>query len=98
MPGRPDSRPDETPSEMFEVVPRDAPSENALVSELLQKMPSLVSRGLVYLVVLLLGTSFPHALHGKIDVVVECRAVARPVSHEIRVLADRTGYLESVSI
>jgi multidrug efflux pump subunit AcrA (membrane-fusion protein) len=32
------------------------------------------------------------------DVVAECRAVARPLTNEVRILADRSGYLEQVFV
>jgi hemolysin D len=89
---------EDKPSEVFEVVPLESPSENSLVSEHLQKMPSLFSRGLLYVIVILLAVSLIYCLVGKMEIVVECPAVARPVSHEIRVLSDRTGYLENVFV
>jgi multidrug efflux pump subunit AcrA (membrane-fusion protein) len=88
----------ELPSNMVEVVPVESPSENSLVAEHLQKMPSLFSRGLIYVIVIMLAVSVAFSLVGKMDIVVECPAVARPVSHEMRVLSDRTGYLENVFV
>jgi multidrug resistance efflux pump len=98
MTGRPDEIPADMPSDMVEVVPVESPSENALVSEHLQRMPSLFARGLVYLIVLLLAVSIAFSLIGKMDIVVECPAVAQAVSHEMRVLSDRTGYLENIFV
>lgn len=98
MARRPGDRRDGAPSTVYEEVPVNSPSENFLVSEQLQKMPSVFSRGLIYVIVLLLAASLVYSLVGKIEIVVECRAVARPVSHEMRVLSDRTGYLESVFV
>jgi HlyD family secretion protein len=98
MAGKSEALRDDNPSEIIEVVPVESPSENSLVSEHLQKMPSLFSRGLIYLIVILLAVSFIYSLVGKMDIVVECPAVARSVSHEMRVLSDRTGYLENVFV
>jgi len=88
---------DEQP-EMFEVTPVDSPSESFLVTEHLQRMPSIFSRGLIYLIVLILTTAFIYSVFGELDLVVESRAVARPASHKIRLLSDRSGYLEKIFI
>jgi multidrug efflux pump subunit AcrA (membrane-fusion protein) len=86
------------PSEEFEVVPVESPSENALVAEHLRKMPPLFARGLVYLLVAVIVVALVYSFFGSVDIVVECPAVARPVSGEVRVLSDRTGYLQSVFV
>jgi len=98
MAGQSEALREDHPSEVIEVVPVESPSENYLVSEHLQKMPSLFSRGLIYVIVFLLAVSLVYSLVAKMETVVECLAVARPVSHEMRVLSDRTGYLESVFV
>ncbi len=87
-----------TPSEIIEVIPSDSPSENALVAEHLQRMPNIFSRGLVYLITLVLLVGLSYSLLGKMDIVAECQAVAKPLSDKINILADRTGYLEQIYI
>ncbi|MBW2060996.1 MAG: HlyD family efflux transporter periplasmic adaptor subunit [Deltaproteobacteria bacterium] len=84
--------------EIFEVTPAESPSENYLVIENLQRMPSLFSRGLLYLVLLALLTALIYSLVSKIDLVIECMSVARPTSHKIRLLSDRNGYIEKVFV
>ena len=98
MGGKPESPEGTRPSEVFEVVPVESPSENALVAEHLRKMPPVFARGLVYLIVAAIAAAFVYSFFGTLDIVVECPAVARPVTGEIRVLSDRTGYLERVFI
>jgi multidrug efflux pump subunit AcrA (membrane-fusion protein) len=43
-------------------------------------------------------TAVGYSVLAKIDIVSECRAVARPTSHIIRVLSDRNGYMEAIFI
>jgi len=88
----------EEQSGMFEVTPTDSPSENFLVTEHLQRIPNIFSRGLIYLILLILTTILIYSIFGKLDTVVECRAVARPASHKIRILSDRSGYIEQIFI
>jgi multidrug resistance efflux pump len=85
-------------SVIVEVKPVDSPSENSLVTEHLRKMPSLFSRGLIYIIVLFLIVALVYSLVGKMDVVAECQAVAIPQSDLMRVQADRTGYIEQIYI
>lgn len=85
-------------SVIIEVKPVDSPSENALVTEHLRKMPNLFSRGLIYLIILFLAVAVVYSLIGKMDVVTECQAVAIPQSDLMRVQSDRTGYLEQIYI
>jgi len=85
-------------SEVIEVIPSDSPSENILVAEHLQRMPNIFSRGLIYLIVLVLLVGLSYSFLGKMDVVAECQGVAKPLSDKINILADRTGYLEQVYI
>lgn len=82
----------------FEVTPEESPSENYLVTEHLQRLPSIFSRGLVYLVLLILVATLVYSTLAKLDIVVECRAMARPASHKIIVLSDRSGYIEQIFI
>ena len=56
----------------------DSPSRNFLVVEQLQRMPSLFSRGLLYLLVVLLIAAVVYSVAARMDVIVSCRAVARP--------------------
>ncbi|MFX0200573.1 MAG: hypothetical protein ACFFCW_31015 [Candidatus Hodarchaeota archaeon] len=85
-------------SEILQVTPTGSPSENFLVTEHLQRMPNIFSRGLVYLIVLALVTALIYSLVSKIDMVVECTSVARPLSHKIKILSDRNGYIEKIFI
>jgi multidrug efflux pump subunit AcrA (membrane-fusion protein) len=80
------------------VTPVEAPSENYLVVEHLQRMPSIFARGLVYITILLVLVGLLYSYLAKIDVVISCQAVARPASHKIRVLSDRDGYLAQVRV
>jgi len=84
--------------EVIEIAAGDSPSENTLVVEHLQNLPPLISRGLVYLILGLVIFGLTYSLIAEIDVVAECRAVARPLSHKLRVIADRTGYIERVFV
>ena len=65
--------------EIVEVDPLVSPSENYVVVGQLQRMPALFARGLLHLTLLVLFTAVVYSLAAKIDVVVESRAVARPV-------------------
>ena len=85
-------------ADLFQVTPIESPSKNYLVIENLQRMPNIFSRGLLYLMVLVLVSALLYSLLGKIDIVTECRAVARPTSRHIRILSDRNGYIEKISI
>ncbi len=76
----------------------DSPSENYLVIEHLQDMPSLFARGLVYIIVLLLAAGILYSCMATIDVVVESQAIARPQCHKVRVLSDRNGYIQEVYV
>lgn len=92
-----DSQPIEE-SDVFQETPVESPSENYMVVEHLQRMPNIFSRGLLYLVVLFLLSGLIYSLVSEIDVVVECRAVARPDSQPIEVIADRNGTIERIFI
>ncbi len=85
-------------SEILEVIPVDSPSENFFVIQHLQRVPTIISRGLVYLIVLVLLTAFIYSVASKIDIVVTGNAVARPASHKIKILSDRNGFLERIFI
>ncbi len=92
---------EDRPPEAIEVIRPSsvgAPSENYLVVESLQRMPSLFARGVLYLVLLLVVAAAVFVSVGKIDVVVESMAVVLPTSHKIRVLSDRDGYVEEVFV
>jgi hemolysin D len=43
-------------------------------------------------------TGLLYSLLGKIDVVAECQAIVRPMTHKIRIISDRSGYLEQIYI
>jgi multidrug resistance efflux pump len=82
----------------FQVIPEEFPSKNTQVVEHLQRMPNIYSRGLIYIIVLLLFTGLLYSLFGEIDVVAECQAVVRPLTHKIRIMSDRNGYLEQIYV
>ena len=85
-------------SEIFRETPVDFPSENFFVTEHLQRMPNIFSRGLVYIVVLVLLTAFVYSVLARIDIVAESKSVARPTTHKIRILSGRNGYIEKIFI
>ena len=85
-------------SEAIQVTTVESPSENFVVTEHLQRMPKIYSRGLIYLIVIILNVALIYSLLSKIDVVSECSTVARPSSHKIKILSDREGYLEQIFI
>jgi multidrug efflux pump subunit AcrA (membrane-fusion protein) len=85
-------------SEKIQVIPSESPLENYFVAEHLQRMPNLFARGLIYLVILVILSAFVYSLVAKIDMVAECQAVTRPQSHKIRILSDRSGYIEKIFI
>ena len=60
-----------------EVTPSGMPSENYLVAEHMQKMPSLVARGVLYLVVLSILVGLAYSIIGTMDIVIQCPAVAK---------------------
>jgi multidrug efflux pump subunit AcrA (membrane-fusion protein) len=84
--------------DVFQITPIESPSKNYLVIDNLQRMPNIFSRGVLYLIVLALGSVLIYSLLGEIDIVSECRAVARSTPHQIGVLSDRGGYIEKVSV
>lgn len=98
MPNKPDNPPEESRTDVYEETPVDSPSENYLVVQNLQRMPSIYSRGILYIVVLFAATAVIYSTLSKIDVVVESHAVARPVSHMMKILSDRDGYIEKIFI
>jgi multidrug efflux pump subunit AcrA (membrane-fusion protein) len=98
MPDRKAVDPEADSSETVQVFPVESPSENFSVAEHLQRMPSLFSRGLLYLTILIVLAALVYILVSKIDIVVESRSVVQPSTHKIRVLSDRDGYLEKIFI
>jgi len=85
-------------SDVYRITPQVSPSENYLVVERLQSMPSLVSRGLLYLVILTLISGLVYSFLGKIDVVAQCRAIATPALSPVNIQANKTGYVERVYV
>ena len=75
-----------------------SPSENYQVVEALQKMPSLVSRGLIYLVILALITGLVYSLLAEIDMVAQCRAIATSAISPVNIQAAKTGYVKRVYV
>jgi hemolysin D len=98
MPNRQDDPSEELLSGAYEEVPTEASSENYLVAQNLQRMPSVYSRGILYIILLFIVAAFFYSILSKIDVVVESNAVARPVSHMMKILSDRDGYIEKIFI
>jgi HlyD family type I secretion membrane fusion protein len=98
MRNRPNDPSEKPRTDVYEEVPADSPSENYLVVRTLQRMPSIYSRGILYIVLLFAISAVVYAILSKIDVVVESHAVARPVSHMMRILSDRDGYIEKIFI
>lgn len=84
--------------ETIVIAPVESPSQNTLVTEHLQRMPSVFSRGLIYIVLLLLAAALGYSLLGRMDIVAECPAVARPMSDMVRVVSDRNGYIDRIFI
>ncbi len=85
-------------SDNIEVAPVESPSENFLVTEHLQRMPGIFSRGLIYLIVMILIAALVYSLVCRIDIVVESNSVARPASHIIKILSGRDGYIEEIFV
>jgi hemolysin D len=98
MPDKDKKNLDSEAIEFERVQPGLLPSENFQVTEHLQRMPSIFSRGLLYVTVLALLSAFAYAVLAKIDMVVVARAIARPTTHMVRVLSDRNGYLERIMV
>lgn len=88
----------EPAGEIETVSPQAAPAESALVTEHLQRLPNVIARGLIYIVVLFLFSAVIYAWVSHIDLVVSSRAVARPITRELRVLSDRLGHVEQVLV
>lgn len=84
--------------DFLRVTPVEAPLENYLVVESLQRMPNIFARGLTYLIVLILIVALAYSLVSKIDIIVECRSVARPASQKLRVLSEWNGYVKKICV
>ena len=80
------------------VQPRQLVSKNYVVVEHLARMPNLIARGLFYVTMLLVAAAVLYACLAKVDVVVTCRARARPASHKTKVLSDRSGYIARIHV
>ena len=98
MADTPNDRQAEIDAEIYEVTPVDSPSANYLVVEHLRRIPPIIARGLVYIVLLLVLTASAYSILSKVDVVITSKAIARPTSHKINILCDREGYIEKVYI
>lgn len=85
-------------SDAIQVSPVDSPSENFIVTEHLQKMPNLFSRGLLYLTILIIMVTLVYMLVGRIDIVVESKSVVQPSTHMVKILSDRDGYIEKIFV
>ena len=84
--------------EILQVVPVESHSENFNVTEHIQRMPKIFSRGLLYLIVIILVVAVIYSLVSKIDIVVKCNAVAIPASHKTKILSGRNGYIDEIYI
>ncbi len=78
--------------------PEPEVSGNYLVVEELQRMPRLLARGLLYLVVLFVAAAVIYAVAGRIDIVVQCPAMARPVSDKLAVVSAGDGVIAEVYV
>ena len=85
-------------TEVFRLTPIESPSENYLVVEHLQRMPTIFSRGVLYLIVLVLVSGLIYSLLAEIDIVATCRAVARPASPRTEIHAQTDGYIEKILV
>jgi len=85
-------------ADLFQVTPIESPSKNYLVIENLQRMPNIFSRGLLYLMVLVLVSGLIYSLLAEIDIVATCRAVARPASPRTKISAHYSGYVEKILV
>ncbi len=88
----------EISSQISRMNPVGSPLESYVVSEYIRRMPNIISRGLIYIIVTVVLSAVVYSFVGKMDVVVEGKAVARPISHKIRILSDRSGFLERIFI
>lgn len=84
--------------EEIQVIPVESPSENYTVMEQLQRMPNIFARGLIYIFILVVFAAFIYSFLVEIDIVAECPSIVRPESHIIRILSDRSGYIEKIFI
>ena len=84
--------------DIIEIAPIDSPSENFLVAEQLRRMPNLFARGLIYLTLLVILSAVIYSLLGKIDIVVESRAVALPQTHIININSSLNGYIREIYV
>ena len=85
-------------TEVFRLTPIESPSENYLVVEHLQRMPTIFSRGVLYLIVLVIVSGLIYSLLAEIDIVATCRAVARPASPRTEIHAQTDGYIEKILV
>ena len=88
----------EISSRISRMNPAVSPLESYVVSEYIKRLPNVIARGLIYIIVTVVLSVVVYSLVGKMDVVVEGKAVARPISHKIRILSDRRGFLERIFI
>lgn len=76
----------------------DMPSRNYLVHEHLRRMPTVISRGLLYLIVAIIAIAVIYGYLAEVDIVVESQAVARSTSPQLNVKSDRSGYVDKVFV
>ena len=84
--------------DIIEITPVDSPSENFIVAEQLRRMPNLFARGLIYLVLLVIVSAVTYSLYGKIDIVVESRAITLPQTHIININSSLNGYIREIFV
>jgi len=84
--------------DVIEITPVDSPSENFLVAEQLKKMPNIFARGMVYIILLMIFAALIYSLLGRIDIVVENRAVAMPETHIINISSSLSGYISKIYV
>jgi hypothetical protein len=76
-------------SEIHELRTNQSPYENYLTIEHLQKMPNIFSRGLLYLIGLIVLIGLGYSLISKVDIVVKGKSIVRPMSPKINILSPK---------
>jgi len=90
--------PGDLEGEKRECGPHNTAGESFAVDEYLQRAPGIISRGLVYIIVLLVAAALVYSYSSIIDIIVEAPSVVMPQSDKIKVVADRSGYIERIFI
>jgi multidrug efflux pump subunit AcrA (membrane-fusion protein) len=83
--------------EMLTIAPGRLPSSSYLSIQTLESMPSIVSRGLIYLTLLIIVAGLIYASIARFDVTVHCPAVVQPAQVS-RVFAPQSGVVRQAMI